>query len=70
MRIVIDTNRFLVLLQNLLYPAHFASFQFDFDAMRVLRRFGKNTRHVALRQVAGALILLLHDADQLPGLYV
>src|SRR2546421_257192 len=45
---------------NRLHAPDFAVVQLHFDAVRVCGTFGEDAGHDALRQCAGALVLLLH----------
>src|SRR5690242_10430348 len=46
---------------NRLHAPDFAVVEHHFDAVRVCGAFGEDAGHDALRQFAGALVLLLHD---------
>src|SRR5262245_47386718 len=51
---------------NRLDAPDFAVVQHHFDAVRVCGTFGEDAGHDALRQYAGALVLLLHDLHAQP----
>src|SRR5437763_12837837 len=51
---------------NRLHAPDFAVVQHHFDAVRMSGAFGEDAGHDALRQCAGALVLLLHDLHAQP----
>jgi hypothetical protein len=50
-----------VLLQDLFYPTHLSGIQHDFDAVRVLTRFGEDSLDEAFGKLTAPLVVFLHD---------
>src|SRR2546423_8128341 len=55
---------------DLLNSADLAAFKADFDAMRVMRRFGQDVFDDATRPLAGALVGFQDDLDRQPWAYL
>jgi hypothetical protein len=55
---------------DLFHASHLPILQTDFDAMRVMRGFGKDIFDNASGQFAGALILFQDDQDSHAWLYL
>jgi hypothetical protein len=58
------------LFDDLLNSADLAAFQADFDAVRMMRRFGQDVFDHAARPLAGALIGFQNDLDRKPWPYL
>lgn len=72
-RLRIPQNHFLPAGRSLFYhlhPANDAAFEHDLDAPRMYRRIGQKPLHDPFRQLAGTLILFLHDQDSGSHLYI
>ena len=69
-RLVFGLFVLLLLTAHLFDSADFAGLQAHLNPVRMRRRFGQNIPHHALGQPPRALILLLHDGNAHPSLYI